>query len=53
MTSEAGNYKYDKKFAQSLCAEKNESKLKQIVSFFSFQYKPGEVSWPQAQTLVP
>jgi hypothetical protein len=25
--SEAGNYKSDKKFSQSLCAEKNESKL--------------------------
>jgi hypothetical protein len=53
MTSEAGNYKSDRKFAQSLCAEKNESKLKQIVSFCPFQSKPGEVSQPQAQTLVP
>ena len=53
LTSEAGNYKSDKKFAQSLCAEKNESKLKQIVSFCAFQSKPGEGSQPQAQTLVP
>ena len=53
LASEAGNYKSDKKFAKSLCADRNESHLKQIVSFCPFQSKPGEVSQPQAQTLVP
>ena len=53
MTSEAGNYKSDKKFAQSVCAEKNESKLKQIVSFCPFQSKPGEVSQPKLKLWLP